>query len=136
VGGFQRYVDKAQLFNPDPISTYFVTEAERFDKDFAVADKGAREQHFEKQQDKAAHLRQEHFEREMRKWDKHDEEFKKQEDRIRVRAEVYQAGKKNRGGAAYNIVTLDYDRNKEGERLMVLDADAKVRALMRSKNLD
>lgn len=72
----------------------------------------------------------------MRKWDKHDEEFKKQEDRIRVRAEVYQAGKKNRGGAAYNIVTLDYDRNKEGERLMVLDADAKVRALMRSKNLD
>ena len=40
------------------------------------------------------------------------------------------------GGSAYNIVTLDYDRNKEGERLRQMDADAKVRAMMRSKNLD
>jgi len=51
VGGFVRYVDSAQIYNPDPISTYFVSgihqllfiililEAQRFDKDFAVVDK-------------------------------------------------------------------------------------------------
>jgi hypothetical protein len=53
-----------------------------------------------------------------------------------VKAEVYQAGKKNRGGAAYNIVNMDYDRNKDGEKLKVVDSDAKVRAMMRSKNLE
>lgn len=42
VGGFVRYVDNAQVHNPDPISTYYVNEAQRFDKDFAVADKQKR----------------------------------------------------------------------------------------------
>lgn len=40
------------------------------------------------------------------------------------------------GGAAYNIVNLDYDQNKEGTKLKQLDQDARVRALFRSKNLD
>jgi hypothetical protein len=50
-GGYHKYVDSANIHNPDPISTHFVsgkqtfhnlnfiyTESERFDKDFAVAD--------------------------------------------------------------------------------------------------
>jgi hypothetical protein len=40
------------------------------------------------------------------------------------------------GGAAYNIVNLDYDNNKEGVKLKQTDSDARVRALFRSKNLD
>ena len=61
---------------------------------------------------------------------------KKGEDRIQIRADLYQAGKKNKGGAAYNIVNLDYDNNKDGDKLKLVDNDAKVRAMMRSKNLD
>ncbi len=34
--------------------------------------------------------------------------------RITARIEKYQAGKKNKGGAAYNIMNLDYDKNPEG----------------------
>jgi hypothetical protein len=37
---------------------------------------------------------------------------------------------------AYNIVSLDYDPNKDGNKLRSIDDDAKVRALMRSKNLE
>ena len=48
----------------------------------------------------------------------------------------FNAGKKNKGGASFNIVNLSYDGNKEGERLRVIDNDAKVRALCRSKLLD
>lgn len=59
-----------------------------------------------------------------------------QENRITVRADLYQAGKKNKGGSAFNIVNLDYDNNKDGQKLKVIDNDAKVRALMRSKNLE
>lgn len=49
---------------------------------------------------------------------------------------MYQAAKKNMGGSAYNIVNLDYDKNPEGTKLRQIDTDAKVRAMMRSKNLD
>lgn len=62
------------------------------------------------------------------------EQFEK--DRIQVKADVYQTGKKNKGGAAYNIVSLDYETNKDGDKLRTVDNDAKVRALMRSKNLE
>ena len=57
-------------------------------------------------------------------------------DRINVKRDLYQAGKKNNGGAAFNIVTLNYDKNKDGTKLASLDNDAMVRALMRSKVLD
>ena len=49
---------------------------------------------------------------------------------------MYQAGKKNKGGAAFNIVTLNYDTSKDGTKLAAQDNDAMVRALMRSKVLD
>ena len=56
--------------------------------------------------------------------------------RIEAKKELYQAGKKNLGGAAFNIVSLNYDNNKDGTILQNLDNDAMVRALMRSKVLD
>jgi len=65
-----------------------------------------------------------------------DKKDQQQEDRIVVKKDVYGAAKKNQGGAAYNILNLNYDSNKEGQRLRGLDEDAKVRAQMRSKNLD
>lgn len=43
------------------------------------------------------------------------EDFEKK--RIQVKAEVFNAGKKNQGGAAYNIVNSEYEQNKDGEKL-------------------
>lgn len=48
----------------------------------------------------------------------------------------HQSGKKNKNGAAYNIISLRYDNSPEGQYLKERDDDAKVRALMRSKNID
>jgi hypothetical protein len=48
----------------------------------------------------------------------------------------YLTGRKNKGGSAYNILSLTYDNNPEGEYLKQRDEDAKVRALIRSKNID
>ena len=50
--------------------------------------------------------------------------------------EHYQTGKKNKGGAAYNVLNLEYDNSNEGQRLRERDEDSKVRAMMRSKNID
>jgi len=48
----------------------------------------------------------------------------------------YLTGRRNRGGAAYNILSLQYENSPEGLYLRERDDDAKVRALMRSKNID
>ena len=72
----------------------------------------------------------------MGRWDKVDSDFTKGNARIEVRKEKYQAGKKNQGGAAYDIVSLDYEKSKNGDKLRGVDEGAKVRALIRSKNLD
>ncbi len=63
-------------------------------------------------------------------------EEKKQQDRLHVKAEVYGASKKNKGGSAYDIISLNYQQDKDGVRLQQTDNDAKVRALMRTKLLD
>ena len=47
VGNFHTYVDSAEIFRPDPVSTQFISEAERFDKDFNVADQAVRQKTFE-----------------------------------------------------------------------------------------
>ena len=47
VGSFHTYVDSAAIFRPDPISTHFVSEASRFDKDFNAADQVTRQQDFD-----------------------------------------------------------------------------------------
>jgi hypothetical protein len=43
VGGYHKYVDNACINQPDPTSSHFISEAERFDKDHAVHDKKVRE---------------------------------------------------------------------------------------------
>ena len=48
----------------------------------------------------------------------------------------YLTGRKNAGGAAYNILNLNYDNSPDGNYLRERDGDSKVRALLRSKNID
>ena len=46
-----------------------------------------------------------------------DADFQFQHDRIVVRRDFYNAGVKNQGGAAFNIINLNYDGNPAGNRL-------------------
>lgn len=124
------------MHNPDPISTYYVNEAQRFDKDFAVADKQKRGQELGRWEIKIDHLRKERLQRENTRWDHIETNNQKDDKRLHVRKELYHADKKNKGGASYNIVSLAYENTKEGQKLKLYDDDAKVRAMIRSKNLD
>lgn len=58
------------------------------------------------------------------------------EDLIDIKRDNFNLGKKNKGGASFNIISLNYDNSKDGKKLQVIDNDAKVRSLMRSKVLD
>ena len=50
--------------------------------------------------------------------------------------EKYQIGNANKGGAAYDIISLGYEHSKEGEYLKQRDHDNEVRSKLRSKNID
>jgi hypothetical protein len=65
-----------------------------------------------------------------------DEENERESKRIQSMSDKYLTGRRNRGGAAYNILSLQYENSQEGQYLRERDNDAKVRALMRSKNID
>lgn len=65
-----------------------------------------------------------------------DEENERESKRINAMNDKYLTGRRNRGGAAYNILSLQYEQSPEGQYLRERDDDAKVRALMRSKNID
>ena len=43
VGGYHKYVDNACVNQPDPTSSHFMGDNDRFDKDFAAYDKRVRE---------------------------------------------------------------------------------------------
>jgi hypothetical protein len=65
-----------------------------------------------------------------------DEESQRSAQKIEMMNDKYLTGQRNKGGAAYNILSLQYDPSQDGEYLRQRDDDAKVRALMRSKNID
>ena len=53
-----------------------------------------------------------------------------------VKKDHFNAGKKNQGGAAYNLLNHGYDANPNGNNLQTYDEDCRVRALMRAKNIN
>ena len=136
IGGYHKYVDNAQVSQPDPISSHFISESERFDKDFASYDKKIREMEHQKKLEVIERKRVEKFERDLKRWKYMDDEEGRENQRLEYMNQHYLTGNKNKGGAAYNVISLDYDNSNEGQTLKRRDDDAKVRALVRSKNID
>ena len=65
------------------------------------------------------------------------EAMRDQQDQIlKAKKDHFNAGKKNEGGAAYNLINLDYDHTTRGGQLAQHDEDSRVRALMRAKALN
>ena len=80
--------------------------------------------------------RVEKYERDLKRWEFMDEEKERQQTKIDSMNEKYLTGRRNKGGAAYNILSLQYETNQDGNYLKQLDEDSKVRHLIRSKNID
>ena len=67
-GGFYQYVDSAEIFRPDPVSTHFIHETDRFNKEFNTNDQKKREETYNKNQEKLHKLRKERLEREANRF--------------------------------------------------------------------
>lgn len=116
-------------------STNVCAESDRFDKDYAVADQRLRQQQWEKKQDMYAQARQERYSRDAQRYDFMAMEDRQAANRLQTKIEQYGAGKKNQGGAAYNLLTMQYESNNRGNNLQRQEEDANTRALYRAANL-
>lgn len=111
-------------------------EQERFDKDFAVAEQRIRASKHEHVQNKLANLRDERFHREVQRFENMEAREVQQKQILEAKRDFFNAGKKNQGGAAYNLLNLNYDQSNQGTQLEQYDNDCRVRALMRAKNIN
>ena len=65
-----------------------------------------------------------------------DDEGKREAEKIAAINQNPISGRANRGGAAFNILSLQYEQNADGEMLREHDHDLQVRNLLRSKHVD
>jgi hypothetical protein len=76
------------------------------------------------------------YERDLRRWDYMETEQQREQEKIQIQRDRYLVGNANKGGAAFNIINLDYEKSNDGEFLKQLDEEKRVRNLLRSKNID
>jgi|LauGreDrversion4_2_1035121.scaffolds.fasta_scaffold131171_2 hypothetical protein len=82
------------------------------------------------------YTRIEKYERDLKRWEFMDEEAQRERVKMSAMQAKYLTGRQHKNGAAYNPINLQYENSQDGEILKMRDEDAKVRALLRSKNLD
>ena len=51
IGQYHKYVDNALVNAPDPVSSHFMPENDRFNRDFAAVEKQRREQELKRKQE-------------------------------------------------------------------------------------
>ena len=133
---FNKPSEKININNPDPNSDIYISEGERFNKDFAAYDYNRRNIEHERKKEIYQNKKSQLYERERKRWEKMDYEYLKAENKIMMNKERNLVGRKNNPGMAFNPLTLQYDNSVQGEILKRRDDESKFRALMRATNID
>ena len=133
---FNKPSEKININSPDPNSDIYISEGERFNKDFAAYDYNIRNIQHERKKEMYQTKKNQLYERERKRWERMDYEYLKAENRIMMNKEKNLVGRKNNPGMAFNPLTLQYDNSVQGEILKRRDDESKFRALMRATNID
>ena len=133
---FNKPSEKINLNSPDPNSDIYISEGERFNKDFAAYDYNRRNIEHERKKEMYQNKKNQLYERERKRWERMDYEYLKEENKIMMNKEKNLVGRKNNPGMAFNPLTLQYDNSVQGEILKRRDDESKFRALMRATNID
>ena len=133
---FNKPSEKISINSPDPNSDIYISEGERFNKDFALYEYNRRNIEHEKKKEMYQNKKNQIYERERKRWERMDYEFLRKENKIMINKEKNLVGRKNNPGMAFNPLTLQYDNSVQGEILKRRDDESKFRALMRATNID
>ena len=133
---FNKPAEKARINDPDPMSDIYISEGERFNKDFARVEYEKRCRDHIKKKERYQTLQNILFDRERKRWEKMDYDYLKNENKVMMNKEKNLVGRKNNPGMAFNPITLRYDSSVQGEILKKRDEESKYRALVRASNID
>ena len=136
IGMFNKPSEKKDINSPDPNSDIYISEGERFNKDFAAYDYNRRNIEHERKKEMYQNKKNQLYERERKRWERMDYEYLKAENKVMMNKEKNLVGRKNNPGMAFNPLTLQYDNSVQGEILKRRDDESKFRALMRATNID
>jgi len=98
LGMFNKPSEKAKINDPDPRSSLFISEAERFNKDFSSYDYERRLKEKEKKNMRNEISKNILFDRERKRWERMDYEYLKNENKIVTNKEKNMVGRKNNPG--------------------------------------
>ena len=88
-----------------------LVENDRFNRDFAAIEKQQREAAHKARLDKIEAKRVEKYHRDMQRWEFMDEEVQRHQAKLAERA---QSTRTNKGGAAFNIINMQYAPSQDG----------------------
>ncbi len=98
LGMFNKPSEKAKINNPDPKSSLYISEAERFNKDFSSYEYERRLQDREKKKVRYEVSKNILFDRERKRWERMDYEYLRNENKIVTNKERNMVGRKNNPG--------------------------------------
>ncbi|KAF5829412.1 hypothetical protein DUNSADRAFT_16111 [Dunaliella salina] len=125
------------VITPIPQTSLFMDNHERFAcRDAAAAEHERKFSVLQKKQAMYDRKRYEHYLRESRAWERNQAACDKADTIATAKREAGEGGaRRNRGGADFNILTLDYASTPGGEALKRKDAATQYKATLRSNNL-
>ncbi|DAZ95961.1 TPA: hypothetical protein N0F65_009262 [Lagenidium giganteum] len=118
-----------------PNSQGYMCDADRFHTDTAGEEKLQREEHNARVKISQEKKRYDSVHREISRWKEMDAATALEEKKWEHYRQIGTKALRNKGGEAYNPITLRYNDGKDGERLKQADDAIKHRALMRAQNL-
>ena len=114
---FNKPAEKARINDPDPSSDMYISEGERFNKDFAAYEYERRNKAHERKKEMYQQKKNEIYDRKRTRWERMDYEYLRNENKIMMNKEKNLVGRKNNPGMAFNPLTLQYDNSVQGEIL-------------------
>jgi len=69
VGQYHKYVDNVLVNNPDPTSSHYLPDDDRFNRDFAAIEKRRREEERQRKQAVIDSRRIQKYERDLKRWE-------------------------------------------------------------------
>lgn len=128
VGGFQRYVDPAEVLTQPVDSLGYADDTDRFNRDTVGMEKAQRDAAYARKEMILYARRSERAEREEERWHTVEQEYAQDEQALAEMRDEGGKWRRNKTSVPYHLLSMQYAEDSEGEKLRFGDDQIRVRA--------
>lgn len=126
-GGFERYVDPAEVLTQPPDSLGYADDADRFNRDTVGMERSQRDAAYAHKEMIFYARRSERAEREEERWQQVEQEHAHDEQALAEMREDGGKWRRNKASQPYHLLSMQYADDMDGEQLRFGDDQTKVR---------